>query len=521
MHSVESKTRLAGMIALVLIAGLTQAAGAESDLTVVALPDTQKYSENLPLHPAGFPPVIDPQGTGHIFDAQTRWVVDQARQGGIDYLVHLGDIVEHGNDTIQWNRAKAAMNRLHPDPATQWQGLPYGTCMGNHDNHDPDDWPEVPQDISPDRYLEYFSPGHDYQPGRSYSEQSWWAGHSPSGLSNAQIIQADNGREVLFLNLAIDVPEAELSWADGLVKAHGDKPAVVSTHRYLYDFRLLQGRYGDGLIGTPGSYAQTGLADEQYAPNAVFPQQLWDRFVQVNPNILMVLSGHCHGQYHQVSLNRKGLPVVEVLTDYQDGPNGGNGFLRIMDFDFEAGEIHFETYSPVTGRDRSILANDFLETYMMVEHYGPGLWQRLPAEQKVYYQNVYGVTDFEGFKNIVLAADLPQFDLTEHEDWSALVAAVVAASPDLQALDPAAAADYVEDHYKWEGLWMAAFAPDPTDPTTALEGEGPRDGEFTIRLGDYRDAQGRVVTFDSYIPEPTSMSLLGLGALALLRRRKR
>ncbi|MAY73162.1 MAG: hypothetical protein CMJ31_00275 [Phycisphaerae bacterium] len=43
--------------------------------------------------------------------------------------------------------------------------------------------------------------------------------------------------------------------------------------------------------------------------------------------------------------------MLEVLADYQDYPNGGDGWLRIVTFDFEGaggmGEVRFETYSPV------------------------------------------------------------------------------------------------------------------------------------------------------------------------------
>ena len=54
----------------------------------------------------------------------------------------------------------------------------------------------------------------------------------------------------------------------------------------------------------------------------------------------MVLNGHYHGaggsndgEYHQVSTNDYGKPVIEVLQDFQDYPNGGDGWLRIMTFD--------------------------------------------------------------------------------------------------------------------------------------------------------------------------------------------
>jgi hypothetical protein len=502
------------LLAATILALTALPAGADEVFTFVALPDTQKYSENLfppqPGQEQGFPPIYDPRGTAHIFGDQTQWIVNNSQIRGIEYVVHLGDIVEHGNDVVQWNRAKAAMNKLNPDPSTGWGGIAYGTCMGNHDNHDPHDWPDLPEDISGDRYLEYFSAEHDYAPGQSYSEQTWWAGHSPSGLSNAQVMPAGQGREVLFVNLAIDSPQPELDWAQSVLDAHADIPTVVSTHRYLYDFRLLQGRYGDGMIGVDGYHSPYGLADEQYAEGTVWPQEVWETFVSKNRNIFMVLSGHCHGQYHQVSYNEAQLPVVEVLTDYQDGPNGGNGFLRIMDLDFDTGRIHFETYSPTLTMHRSVLLHDYLETLAMVDEYGRGLWGLISQNPAMKQQ--YGVDTYEELLDM-FQADVEGFDLADHEHWQFLVGSLMqsgqfASQPEAEA--------YAEANYKWEGLWMAAFAPDASDPLTALE-DGPRAGQFTIDLADYGNTDG----FAAYVPEPATLSVLSLGGLAILRRRRR
>ncbi|MEO1512467.1 MAG: DNRLRE domain-containing protein, partial [Planctomycetota bacterium] len=40
-------------------------------------------------------------------------------------------------------------------------------------------------------------------------------------------------------------------------------------------------------------------------------------------------------------------PVIEALQDFQDYPGGGQGWLRIITFDPDAGQIQFQTYSPV------------------------------------------------------------------------------------------------------------------------------------------------------------------------------
>jgi hypothetical protein len=95
----------------------------------------------------------------------------------------------------------------------------------------------------------------------------------------------------------------------------------------------------------------------------------------------MVLNGHYHdgggffgigtspddGEYHQISYNDAGLPVYELLANYQDKDKGGNGWLRLLSFLPGGGtgdqdRIAVETYSPYLGEyqdsDRSEFSFD-------------------------------------------------------------------------------------------------------------------------------------------------------------------
>jgi len=60
----------------------------------------------------------------------------------------------------------------------------------------------------------------------------------------------------------------------------------------------------------------------------------------------MVLSGHVSGEYHQISQNEIGLDVIEILADYQSRPNGGDGWMQLLEFLPELGRIEVQTYSP-------------------------------------------------------------------------------------------------------------------------------------------------------------------------------
>ena len=126
-------------------------------------------------------------------------------------------------------------------------------------------------------------------------------------------------------------------------------PTIISTHESLTDLESAgdtpAGYQGDGADDTFGQGERTGHG-----------QAIWDRLVKDNSQVFMVLNGHEHegpyredGEYHQVSQNEAGLPVFEVLVNHQDYTNpltGNDPYLRLIEFDPEAGEIRNKTFSP-------------------------------------------------------------------------------------------------------------------------------------------------------------------------------
>ena len=294
-------------IALALVMAL--AAPARADFTVVALPDTQNYSEDYP----------------HIYDAQTQWVADNIVPYNIRFVSHLGDIVNQAGTLSQWQNAYNSMLTL--DNA----GMPYGTCVGNHDILYPGDY----NDPNGTNYLTYFNPSR-------YAGQPWFGGASPSGLSNYQIIEVD-GQEYLFLHLLIETPPAELAWAQGVLNANQDKPTWVSTHRYLFDWIFDQGRYDAFNYTFEPPYRSDGIPADDFFNN----------FVAANRQIYLVYCGHNHSEWRMSSTNNFGLTVHEVLADYQDDGNGGDGWLRINTIRPDSDQIYVQSYSPTRGEFRT------------------------------------------------------------------------------------------------------------------------------------------------------------------------
>lgn len=283
----------------------------QEPFTIIGLPDTQNYSESYP----------------EIFLAQTNWVVEQRYLRDIRYVSHYGDVVQHADILEEWAVGDLAMLALDNDD------LPYGVNAGNHDvtaNGFPTD------SYIPQFFLEFFGP-------QRYEGRSWYWGASPSGMSSYQVIEG-GGRQFLMLNIECDGAVRELAWAQTVLDLNWDKPVFMTTHRYLQDAEdytagvplVPSGRYPDVWYLIEGVYADGGIRSEE----------LFDWFIRRNTGIFMVNCGHFHEEYRQQSSNVDGNVIHEVLADYQDDPNGGNGWLRIMHFDVAANQIEVDSYTP-------------------------------------------------------------------------------------------------------------------------------------------------------------------------------
>ena len=60
----------------------------------------------------------------------------------------------------------------------------------------------------------------------------------------------------------------------------------------------------------------------------------------------MVLNGHNPGVGHQTAINAAGLDVFEMVADYQMRPNGGDGWMQLIEFDSANDRINIKSYSP-------------------------------------------------------------------------------------------------------------------------------------------------------------------------------
>ncbi|WP_201741591.1 DNRLRE domain-containing protein [Salinigranum halophilum] len=311
---------------LLFAAGTHAASG--DPWSIVALPDTQKYAEQESL--ASFP------------KEQTQWIVDNKDAENIRFVSHEGDIVENADREVEWQRMNEAMSILDSE-------VPYSLVTGNHDYATLWD-----RSSSTALYEQYLGPSR-------FEGESWFGGRGPGddGLSTYQLFSA-GGYDFLHLALEweppgrVDDPSTTLGWAQDILNRYPDRPTILTTHSYLQD--------------APGERADFVQEADN---NGNSGETVWRKLVAPNPQVFMILSGHFHdrtgsdnGEYHQTSTNNVGLDVYEMVANYQNYADGGDGWLRLLRFDPGGGSddsdrIAVETYSPTRGEYRMDSSSEF------------------------------------------------------------------------------------------------------------------------------------------------------------------
>ncbi len=268
--------------------------GQQASFSLIALPDTQWYTQRTP----------------EVFAAQIEWIIHNRDKENIVFVSHLGDIV-NSRTAKEWETANRIMSRLDGV-------VPYGLVRGNHDYH---------------------AGFHDFFPAERYEQYDWYGGGFRNNTYNAnnansyQLFSA-GGMDFVILHLECNAPDEVMEWANGVLEQHADQRAIISTH--FYHDNLGNGKTGRGITISRGN--NPGNSGEQ----------MWQKCFSKHANVFLVICGHRSGSqaYRQTSIGVHGNEVHEILSDYNVAEGGVSGYLRIYRFWPAENRIEVQTYSP-------------------------------------------------------------------------------------------------------------------------------------------------------------------------------
>ena len=294
---------------------------AQKNFTIISLPDTQYYTD------------IRYGGTPAHFTAQTQWIADNKDSLNIVFVAHLGDVVQKGNTKeIPWLYADYSMSIIEDSLITNLEdGIPYGIAVGNHDQGV--GVGSVGEPGETELYNQYF--GENRFLGRSY-----YGGHYGTKNDQHYVLFSASGYDfiAIFFEYNTDPDESVLIWADSLLNTYSTRRAIIVSH-YIIDAGI------QGNWGTQGQAIYERLND--------------------NPNMFLMLCGHKSAEGIRQDSTINGNIVYTLLSDYQYYPNGGNGFLRIMEFSPINNTIQVKTYSPTLNQYETKGSSQFTLIYDM------------------------------------------------------------------------------------------------------------------------------------------------------------
>ncbi|MGD7024358.1 lamin tail domain-containing protein [Rossellomorea vietnamensis] len=258
----------------------------EYDYTFVWMSDTQYYSESYP----------------YIFDQQTKWIAQMKEEMKIKYVFHTGDLVDEADKVEQWQYADEYMGTLEDS------SIPYGVLAGNHDvNQLTNDYTEFYKWFGADRF----------------EDEDYYGGTYKNNRGHYDLISSE-GNDFIMLYMGWGVQDEDLEWMDQVLKQHPNRKAILNFHEYL-------------LVS--GNRSPLG-------------NRIYNKVVEPNENVVAVLSGHYHDSetlISEIDDNGDGTAdreVYQMLGDYQGGPEGGQGYLKLMHFDQDNNKVMINTYSP-------------------------------------------------------------------------------------------------------------------------------------------------------------------------------
>ncbi len=301
----------------------------EDSFSMILLGDPQgyiKYDINQPL-----------------FDLCMAWVSDNIDHLNIKAVLCTGDLVEQNENAV--------MNRkmLNQTSREMWEAVsesfewldnkvPYIISPGNHDygyrsaengmTHFPEYFPIERNDAWRDVCVGVF-------PNRNGLES----------LENAAFLFNDsNWGRLLVISSEFAPRDEVLEWAKGMAAKYEDAKVFFITHSFLRQ----------------RSAARTDNEKYKITPRN-WGEDIWKKLVEPSSNIRLVLCGHTGkpGEFedsvaYRVDKNSAGKDVHQMMFNVQilgggwEG-NGGDGWLRILEFLPDGKTVKVNTYSPLFG----------------------------------------------------------------------------------------------------------------------------------------------------------------------------
>ena len=265
----------------------SQKEGLDSSGRIVIVPDIQFYTDN--------------EEKFIYLDAIVNYCKEE--QDKIYFLLQTGDVTNN-NQPVQWENSQKLFFSQLP------KVFPTIFCLGNHDYGD-NGSSNKRQSLFPAE----LTPIMD-----TVMNNSLWDNY-------LRYVMVEK-KKIAVLSLEFAPRNETLEWANGVIKANSNTPIIILTHAFLNNSgkifdasdSLCDNKYSQKYYKMSGDY----LNDSQ---------EIFDKIIYNNPNVKMVICGHCGTKNYIDCLNIKNVKnenVCCIMVNYQHYRDGGAGNIGLL-----------------------------------------------------------------------------------------------------------------------------------------------------------------------------------------------
>ncbi len=263
-----------------------------------------------------------------------QYAAELYQAGEAGYVLTTGDLVDDVPKASvapsQWAVSDKAMSYAEE------VGMPNGLVSGNHDVNT-----FTSSDYSIANTVDYSMFASTF-PADRYNNERWYGGSLNNNTSHYDLVTIGNiDFIVLYLGYGLEADDETVAWANEALETYRHRTAIIATHEYLDAQQAVRADSGRG-------------------------QLIYEKIVDPNPNVKLVLCGHDDGSLMLEKTASDGRTFYEILSDYQfveaeddsfyanehyigSVPKCcGDGYIRLMTV--EGDSLSSITYSPVTDR---------------------------------------------------------------------------------------------------------------------------------------------------------------------------
>ena len=279
-----------------------------------------------------------------ILNLMTSWIKENADSLNTQFVLCTGDLVEQNellnpdgkaaNQTSkqQWTNVSQAFHRLNGS-------VPYVLATGNHD------YGHVSAEYRSTQYDKYFSADQNGLNLKAIREVGPGLNGASTGVNAVYEFSTPHPKKILVMVLEFGPRESVVQWAKSVLDQpkYANHDVILLTHVYL-DSK-------SNPIKTQGYKIE----------DANYGEALFEKLIKPSKNIRMVFSGHIGEANNfdghlgfRTDKNAAGKSVVQMTFNAQAmgggwHGNGGDGWLRYLEFLPDGKTVKVKTYSPLFG----------------------------------------------------------------------------------------------------------------------------------------------------------------------------